>query len=69
MSLSNFFRKEKQITIKFDREGEMEIEGHGFKGKACEKATAFIEKLLGTVRNRKKKPEAYKQEQARVVEH
>jgi len=58
----NPWKKEKaQIVITFDKEGEMEVEGHGFIGKACEKASKFIEKLLGKVMKRTKKADAYKQ--------
>lgn len=56
-----FWQKEKEVTVTFKTDGTIEVEGHGFVGKACEKATAFIEKLLGTVRWRKTKPDAYKQ--------
>jgi hypothetical protein len=47
----------KAITIDIDTEGQVTIEATGFKGSACEKATAEIEKALGTVASRKKKPE------------
>jgi hypothetical protein len=61
MALNPWKKAKPQIVITFDKEGEMEVEGHGFVGKACEKASKFIESLLGKVMKRTKKPEAYKQ--------
>lgn len=37
--------------------GEVCIEAIGFKGGACEKATAAIEQALGAVRVKRRKPE------------
>ncbi len=47
----------KQIIVEVDQDGAVTIEAVGFKGAACEKATAEIEKALGAVANRRKKPE------------
>jgi hypothetical protein len=69
MGITNFWKSEKSVVVTFDKEGEMEVEGHGFIGKACEEATRFIEKLLGTVTKRKIKPEAYKKDVHRNVSH
>lgn len=49
----------KQIIITVSATGELEIEAVGFKGNACEKATAALEKALGAPKSRKKKPEYY----------
>jgi hypothetical protein len=61
MGLGRWKKEQKEITVTFDREGEMEVEGHGFVGKACEAASKFIENLLGKTKSRKKKTDAYKQ--------
>ena len=37
--------------------GEFTIEGIGFKGAGCEKATKFLEEALGVVNSKVKKPE------------
>lgn len=51
----------KQIAIEFKPDGSVKIEASGFTGQACEKFTAELEKELGTVTERKKKPEYYQQ--------
>jgi hypothetical protein len=45
--------------------GDISIEGVGFKGADCEKATQFIEEALGVVNSRAKKPEFHQQAQSR----
>jgi hypothetical protein len=47
----------KRIEIDVLPDGSIKIEGHGFKGPECEKATKFIEDALGKVSERKRKPE------------
>jgi len=49
----------KQIAIEFKADGTVKIEATGFTGQACEKFTAELEKELGTVTKRTKKPEYY----------
>lgn len=49
----------KQIAIEFRPDGTVKIEASGFTGQACEKFTAELEKELGTVKSRTKKPEYY----------
>lgn len=49
----------KQIKILVDESGEVEITTTGFKGQACEKATAELEKALGVVSKRKRTPEFF----------
>ena len=41
--------------------GEFTIEGVGFKGAGCEKATRFLEEALGVVNSKVKKPEFHQQ--------
>jgi len=47
----------KQIIVEITPDGEVRIDALGFRGTACEKATAEIEKALGVPVTRKKKPE------------
>jgi Protein of unknown function (DUF2997) len=47
----------KSIIIEVSPAGEVKIEAVGFKGAACEKATAALEKALGAPSGRKRKPE------------
>jgi len=52
----------KQIIVSVSEDGTIKIEAVGFKGNACEKATAAIEQALGTPGKRTKKPEYYQQQ-------
>ena len=45
------------IEIIVSPTGEFTIEGVGFKGAGCEKATKFLEEALGRVEQRRKKHE------------
>lgn len=47
----------KSITVEITPEAEIKIEATGFRGNACEKATAAIEEALGVTGKRTKKPE------------
>lgn len=47
----------KTLTITATPQGEITVEAHGYHGKGCEAATKFMETALGTVRERKLKPE------------
>ena len=49
------------IEIIVSTTGEFTIEGVGFKGAGCEKATKFLEEALGQVEQRRKKPEFHQQ--------
>lgn len=49
----------KQIKVTVNEDGSLEIEAVGYKGNACEKATAALEKALGVPGKRTKKPEYY----------
>ena len=53
------------IEVLITPTGEIQIEAVGFTGTDCEKATAFLERLLGAVTERRKKPEYYAQAKAR----
>ncbi len=56
----------KSITIIIDEQGGIEIEGHGFKGKACEaKMRSFIE-ALGETTSSKKKPEYFQEDKLTI---
>lgn len=52
----------KSILVEIDERGEVTIKAVGFKGSSCEKATAAIEKALGTATKRTRTPD-YWQEQ------
>lgn len=49
----------KSIEVIITPAGEVQIEAVGFKGNACEKATAELEAALGTTTAKKKKPEYF----------
>lgn len=49
----------KTIEVIIGIAGEIKIDALGFKGPDCEKATAFLEAALGTVKRKDKKPEYY----------
>jgi hypothetical protein len=49
------------IEIVVSSTGEFTIEGVGFKGAGCEKATRFLEEALGVVNSKVKKPEFHQQ--------
>jgi hypothetical protein len=56
----------KYVQIVIDENGATTIEAHGFNGVGCREATAGIEGTLGTVKDRKQKREAVRQQ---VVRH
>jgi hypothetical protein len=49
------------IEIIVSPTGDFTIEGVGFKGAGCEKATKFLEAALGVVNSKVKKPEFHQQ--------
>ncbi len=49
------------IEVIVTPQGEIVIEAIGFKGGACEKATAAIEQALGATRAKRRKPEFLQQ--------
>jgi hypothetical protein len=50
----------KAIEVIVGPDGSLKIDAVGFQGADCERATAFLEKALGTVKGRQKKPERYR---------
>ncbi len=54
----------KTIEVVVNTDGGIRIDAVGFKGADCEKATAFLEKALGTVKGKQKKPEYHQRAQA-----
>ena len=54
----------KTIEVVVGTQGDIKIDAVGFKGADCERATAFLERALGTVKARRKKPEYHRQAQA-----
>ena len=54
----------KTIEVIVDTGGGIRIDAVGFKGADCEKATAFLEKALGTVKGKTRKPEYHQRVQA-----
>ncbi|MEA3207893.1 MAG: hypothetical protein QOE70_950 [Chthoniobacter sp.] len=54
----------KSIEVLIQPSGEVQIEAVGFKGNACEKATAALEAALGATKARRKKPEYHQQNTA-----
>ncbi len=46
-----------QIIIDIGHDGEVSMEGKGFKGKSCDAAMGHFEKALGVVTERINKPE------------
>ena len=47
------------IEIIVDAQGGLKIDAVNFRGPDCEQATRFLEEALGTVTNKRKKPEYY----------
>jgi hypothetical protein len=47
----------RSIEIVIDPTGEVKIEAVNFRGTECEKSTRFLEVALGTLKNRRRKPE------------
>jgi hypothetical protein len=48
-----------EVIVKTD--GSLRIEGRGFIGANCEKATKFLEQALGKPTGKQKKPEYHRQ--------
>lgn len=51
----------KTIEVLVKNDGSIKIEAVGFTGADCEKATAYLEKALGTTTGKQKKPEHFRQ--------
>jgi hypothetical protein len=56
---------QKTIEIIVSPTGDISIDAVGFKGADCEKATAYLEKALGVVAGKTKKPEYTQRTQAK----
>ena len=54
-----------QITVNIAPDGAVSIDAAGFSGADCEQATRFLEKALGQVSRRTKKPEYWQQSAVR----
>jgi hypothetical protein len=50
----------KTIEVIIGPDGSLKIDAVGFQGADCERATAFLEKALGRVSAKHKKPERYR---------
>ncbi len=56
----------KTIIVDVSPTGEVKIDAVGFKGNACQQATAAIERALGKVTSKQFKPEAHTQTQTQT---
>ena len=56
----------KKVIVVVDRFGEVKIDAQGFTGVECEKATLELEKALGLVEKRQRKPEYHKKPRVQV---
>jgi hypothetical protein len=52
----------KKVEILLGKDGSVRIEAFGFKGGSCEEATAFLDKLFGSMKNTKHKTSYYEDE-------
>ena len=50
-----------RIHVRVSPNGDIAVEAEGFQGKGCESATKAIEQALGTVRERTRKPDWWRQ--------
>jgi hypothetical protein len=57
----------KEIILTVDMDGKSKIETKGFKGKACLKASKFLEDALGKTTESIYKPEYYEFDGSRVA--
>ena len=53
----------KSIEVVIEPGGGLRIEAMGFEGPDCEKATAFLEKALGRITEKRRKPEYHARRQ------
>jgi hypothetical protein len=60
--------KPRSIDIIIRPCGAIEIDAVGFAGADCEQATAFLETALGTITEKRRKPEYYRQARQRRVQ-
>ena len=57
------------IEVIVDPQGGIQIEAVNFRGPDCEQATRFLEEALGTVTNKRKKPEYHQCRAATKKQH
>ena len=70
MQLFSWGMKKRFVEVTFKKDGSTQIEGHNFKGVACEEATSFLEKLLGSVSGKRKhKAERWHKDQQTIQRH
>ena len=55
-----------KVKVVVDEKGELRIEVEGVQGSSCELLTKNLEKELGEVGERKKKPEYYKKQKQKL---
>jgi len=53
----------RRIIVRVSPSGDLTVEADGFLGKGCEAATRAIERALGSVRQRARKPDFWRQPQ------
>ena len=53
----------RRIHVRVSPIGDILVEADGFQGSGCEAATRAIEEALGTVRERTRKPDYWRQSQ------
>jgi len=54
-------RNQRRIHVRVSPAGEVTVEAEGFHGNGCEAATMAIEAALGSVRERTRKPDWWRQ--------
>lgn len=60
--------KKQSIDITVLPSGSVEIDAVGFTGTDCEAATSFLEAALGTVAQKRRKPEYYREVRQKRVQ-
>lgn len=52
----------REIEVLVDEDGTVSIEALGYEGSSCEAATEYLERALGQVKTRQRKPEYYRRQ-------
>ena len=58
----------KSIEILVGLSGDLRIDAVGFSGADCDKATAFLEEVLGKVAAKQRKPEFYRKSRRKLAQ-
>jgi hypothetical protein len=58
----------KSIEILVGPTGDLRIDAVGFSGADCDRATAFLEEVLGKVATKHRKPEFYRKSRRKLVQ-